>query len=203
MTGITWKCIALLATLMLAGCAARNADQSLDPGELVGTGLVFASVSTSSEGGDGPVATFRFSKGGFVKSREEQIAGRNLKPSELQEDFGRLIVLELPAGANSLKSWMLTNGAAQYLSSQDFPEISFTVEPGKALYLGNLHMNILMGRNAVNMPVIADLLAEIRGRGERDIALFRSRYPRVANGDIIATQPFLGEWSEDNSVLVQ
>lgn len=199
MTRTTWKYVAVLAMITLGGCAARNADENLDPKQLSRTGVVFASVSTAPEGGNGPVATFHLDRGGFVKSREEQIAGQNLKPSELNDDFGRLIVLELPAGANSLKSWMLTYGAAQYAPSRPVSVIHFTVLPGKALYLGNLHMHIRMSRNVFDAPVIGDLQPEIRDRGERDVVLFKSRYPRVGDGEIVAQPPFLGQWPHADS----
>lgn len=201
MARITWKCFLLLAMLLLASCAAKNVNQNVDLTRLTGTGLVFASVSTSPEGGEGPIATFRFKRGGFVKSREEQTTGRHLKPSELDGDYGRLIIVELPVGANSLKSWMLTDGAAQYIPASRVPEIAFIVEPGKALYLGNLHMNLTMAANDMNEQAISDLLPEIRDRRERDLVLFKSRYPQVAETDIIARQPFLGTWSQKNVAL--
>lgn len=201
MIRITWKYLALLAILLLAGCAAKNANQGLDPSQLSKTGLVFASLSTGAEGGDAPIATFSFSQGGFVNSRQEQIAGLNLKPSELEGDFGRLIAVELPVGPNSLTYWSLTHGVTQYSSAKPVPEIKFIVEPGKALYLGNLHVHVEMAENVLGQPVINNLLPEIRDRSERDVALFKSRYPLVGDANILLKQPFLGEWSQDNLLI--
>ncbi|GGC90926.1 hypothetical protein [Halopseudomonas salina] len=197
----TWKSLCLLAMLMLVGCATKNVNQGVDPGQMVDTGLVFASVSTSVESGFGPVALFYFTEGGYVESREEHIPGATLKPSELEEDSGRLVVLEMPVGPNSLRYWQLTHGMARYTPAQPVPEIKFTVESGKALYLGNLHMNVDMGSNFLNQPVVGDLLPEIRDRSERDLAMFKSRYSRVSDADIIAKQPFLGVWLPQNPFL--
>ncbi len=203
MTRITWKYFALLAMLAVSGCATKNADQDLDPSKLSETGLVFASLSTGPEGGNRPIATFGFNRGGFVNSREEQISGPQLKPSEFEDDFGRLIALELPAGPNSLTYWSLTYGVTQYSPAKSVPEITFTVEPGKVLYLGNLHVNVEIVEDERNQRVISRLLPEIRDRRERDVALFKSRYPLVVDADILLTQPFLGEWSQGIPLLSQ
>lgn len=195
MPRISWKCFSLLAMLVLAGCATPNVDQNVAPSQLANTGLVFASVSTSVEYRFGPIALFNFKKGGIAKSREEHIPGATLKPSELQEDYGRLVVLEMPAGANSLQRWHVAHGTTHYTPRQDFPEINFMVEPGKALYLGNLHVHVRMGRNFVNQPVIGDLVPEIRDFSDRDVAMLKSRYPNIGDNEIILEQPFLGLWS--------
>lgn len=201
MRRFTWTFFTLLALFTLAGCAAKNVDQSINPSQLIDTGLVFASLSTSNEYRHGPIATFRLKQGGIIKSREEHIPGATLKPSELQDDYGRLVVLELPAGENSLTYWMVTHGVTQYSPVEDVPQIGFTVEPGKALYLGNLHINVRMGKNFINQPVIGDLLPEIRDRGQRDLEMFKRRYPNVDDADIIPSQPFIGVWSQTNPFL--
>jgi hypothetical protein len=201
MRRVTWKSFTLLALFTLAGCAAKNVDQSINPSQLTDTGLVFASLSTSNEYRYGPIATFRLDRGGIIKSREEHIPGATLKPSELQDDYGRLVVLELPAGDNSLRYWLVTHGVTQYHPVEEVPAIGFTVEPGKAVYLGNLHINVRMGKNFVNQPVIGDLLPEIRDRSQRDLEMFRARYPNVAEADIIPKQPFIGVWSRSNPFL--
>ena len=97
MRRFTWKCSTLLAFIALTGCAAKNADMSINTSQLTETGLVYASLSTSDEYMYGPIATVRFERGGIIKAREEDnpIVG-SLKPSELQDDYGRLVVLELP-----------------------------------------------------------------------------------------------------------
>ncbi len=204
MRRFTWKCLTLLALFILAGCAAKNVDQSINTSQLTETGLVYASLSTSDEYLYGPIATFRLKQGGIIKSREEDnpLLG-TLKPSELQDDYGRLVVLELPAGKNSLNHWVVTHGTTQYFSKEDVPEMVFTVEPGKAVYLGNLHIHTSLGKNFIGHQIIVDLLPEIRDRSQRDLEMFRARYPNVAEADIIAKQPFVGVWSQSNPLLAQ
>lgn len=204
MRRFTWKCLTLLALVILTGCAAKNVDMSINPSQLTETGLVYASLSTSDEYLYGPIATFRFDRGGIIKSREEDnpLIG-SLKPSELQDDFGRLVVLELPAGKNSLEYWVVTHGTTQYHSVEDVPKIGFTVEPGKAVYLGNLHIQTTLGPGLFGHKAIVDLLPEIRDRSQRDLEMFRTRYPNVAEADIVTRQPFVGVWSRSNPLLAQ
>lgn len=93
---------------------------------------------------------------------------------------GRLVVQELPPGTYELRSWEFTEMLDHKRTMIYWPKTAlpfrFRVEAGRAVYLGNLHLHA--EHQATNFPL------RVFDARERDLALFHSRYPGIAPGQI-------------------
>jgi hypothetical protein len=99
-----------------------------------------------------------------------------------EEPIGRLAVLELPPGDYEFHGWRGTSpiwgkpGDDYALTTGDF-SVRFSVQPGRATYLGNL---TVVAPNWVNADHYkGEYRLEIGAPKERDLALLAKKYPRI------------------------
>jgi len=107
--------------------------------------------------------------------------------------MGRLIVIELDPGNYSLKHWRIQLNRDQYEINTRyavFPikypkEVKFNVKGGRVHYIGNLNFDIV--NSAKITPKFSDAY-------DRDITLFRKKYPELASKPVIKEMPYTGYW---------
>lgn len=178
--------------LLLAGCAATNIEQSysLDPKR--GTGVVTGTITYV-----GDYAAYRIhvadaqtGRSYTIQHGEAQSANlvRAFKGEPINADLGAKgsgFAIELPAGDYEIKSWQVSQGAANVRSTEPI-NIKFRVEPGQSIYLGNFHFTetarFVRAITAANLS-----LTEMSGR---DLPVLLKAFPSLqANPIVQSLQP--------------
>lgn len=176
------RLLAALLLLVLAACAAPNIDAKHDLRAAHDTGVVSGSITYG-----GPYGAYRLhlvsqatGKSFYIEHGSSQTAnlslvfkGEDPHPGLLRR--GSPFAIALPVGSYELKSWKLSSGAAN-LESTERTGIAFTVEAGKAIYLGNYHFEETsrFGRLPTGMKVtLTDL-------SQRDVSVIRKAFPSLA-----------------------
>lgn len=194
--------IVLITTTILSGCTTFNVDQdyTLDPNRAEG----LAVVSLSQEGLDsGENPTWRYRRldkdsDGFV------LAHNTRQPLDWDSPPGRLVYIALPPGQYEFyqcgfarvrgggQYWTIGPGGAptnsnSLYSSFNTPtydnfkaepfSVQFEVKPGKATYIGNLHLVWQEDRKRGEV--------QVRDRAERDIDLLKRRLPENSFDEIM------------------
>jgi hypothetical protein len=103
--------------------------------------------------------------------------GSGAEPADILEAgkaVGRLVTLRLPAGEYEFYTWKVFEenkyGKMEYGPERTFSH-RFTVQPGKAVYFGRLHLQF----NRESAHILS-----VEGRDGEDMALFRNKYPQIA-----------------------
>ena len=119
-----------------------------------------------------------------VKSQPtfNMFTGKTPDDFNTQESNGALFVQTLPAGKYIYNNFRLyqSNGSYQqnWSSVQDYA-IPFEIFPNKVNYGGEIKLVPVMGKNFFNMNVQAGGTWVISDQHERDIPLFKSKYPSI------------------------
>ncbi|QDF96991.1 hypothetical protein CJ010_10860 [Azoarcus sp. DD4] len=108
-------------------------------------------------------------------------SGSGVMPDVVESGLpiGRLVVLRLPAGDYELHDWKVvepTVHGRDELAPRQGPVYRFTVEPGRAAYLGSLDLR-LAGEGAHHLSVAA--------KAQRDLALLPAKGPAVRVSDVV------------------
>ena len=89
--------------------------------------------------------------------------------------LGRLAVIELAPGDYELRRWVINvSNVAAYVSNRPFG-LRFTVAPGRATYLGSVHVDIQVGASTQRLPYAL----ERDDRRSRDLPLLYRKHPGV------------------------
>jgi hypothetical protein len=100
-------------------------------------------------------------------------------PAVLKGGSGRLAVIELAPGDYEMRRWVINvSNRAAYTSTRSFG-YRFTISPGKATYLGNVHVDIQRGPTSA-LPFAVSL----EDRRERDLPIFHRKYSAVRAEDV-------------------
>ena len=156
--------LAALATALLSACANVSSDYKFDDKKAVGivigsityeSGLGLYRVVVTPENGD---KTYFLQAGSgdwypFVKTTDEDLQAK-----------GDTFAVELPAGKYVIKSWQVRQGARTANSSMPIG-IPFSVEAGKAIYLGSFNWS----------PDWENI--SLRDKSGRDLPIIKKRFP--------------------------
>lgn len=185
----------------LAGCAAKSIQKDYSfSNETADQGIVVVSVSHDLEGTRRTSAIFYMdggvtNGGQMLRSLDEAMPGMN-RASEFKDSYGHLLVLALPSGRHTIDSWQITNGSGLRVFPRNKPTpLAFDVAPGQVTYLGNLHANLMTGKNVFGITITGDGYPEVRNQQQRDIALFENKYPQFKDKVVVKLLP-LGPWAE-------
>ena len=137
-----------------------------------------------------------------IESREERFGG--LIPGHQRSDFpeiyGRLVAINIPAGIYEFYSWHAYNDRLSISPKYAPPPLFVDVKAGELVYIGNLHMNISTGKNYFNMSVASGALPEVIDMSERDISLFKKRYPQFSDNNINKSVLNEGPWLSSKAI---
>ncbi|KAF1037476.1 MAG: hypothetical protein GAK35_03909 [Herbaspirillum frisingense] len=120
--------------------------------------------------------------------------------SEFSTRRGRLYILDLEPGEHEITSWQVASGGARIVPQGKLASLKFELHAGQALYLGNLHARLLLGRSLWfgNGAAARDALPIVQDRSDEDIGLAESKVPALRGrvttsllpqGPWIASQP--------------
>ena len=175
--GVLWLCLC-----QCVACVAPLANIPSDYRFMRDTGVIVLSLTATGECGFAYFTDIRDMYADASYSIGMQDSGRERDwrkqgtdcPSGPHDFFGKLVVIELPAGTYQMTSFVGMRADKQVCSKQDM-RIDFTVVPGKINYLGNIHFHV----NKTNFIYGG---ADER---QRDISLFQKKYPQFRQTDII------------------
>ena len=206
-----------LMTAALAACATPAGDQQKRLNVAEGEGVAFFSVSHDREAGVGARLIVFRAESGLLPQRAASLpmSADVLKEAsgaiyiamfgrigDFDDGYGQLHVLSLPAGKHRLDRWVITHGMTTTFPTGTPPPLEFTVHAGTAVYLGNLHGRLHMGKTWFNQAVVVHAFPEIRDLAERDIALFRKKHRELS--DKVQTQLLpQGAWGDPARVQVR
>lgn len=198
-----------LALAGLAGCETTGSvDRAVRPETLRQSGLVLFSVTHTLEKDSlvrrGGNVTF------YVELRDLD-SPRNLPSafstnlatlepvvhSSFEGWWGRVFVRELPVGRYALVGWSVLQN--HVYSVREFrpkvapPALTFEVTPGTVQYLGNVHGQLLWGRNPFGIDILAGAVPEVRNEADRDLAVILKDYPQL-QGKVVVQPLATGVW---------
>lgn len=192
-----------LASVLLLGCAsspgALQPTDPLDPGK----GVVVVSL-TSSDSPQVMDAWFFYRKKGSTEDLRLDafgVGGLLAKPKGFADEpsrRGRLQALALDPGEYELFNWTLyvtRAGGYGYLSPKvPPPPHGFVVRAGELAYLGNLHIEPVLGKNTFGIPMVFGGEPEITDRSDRDLPLLKIQQPRLAAWPLRSQVPSGALW---------
>ena len=198
-----YKAILLCSLISLTGCAINSTkpiarDFSFDA--KANTGLIIGSISQELAKNKVNSYFYLASNNDIHTSQKVKVSKNSLllhsyKRSQFSETSGRIYALELPVGKHTLKTWSVFNGTGATITPRNEPTpIEFTVKKGEVLYVGNLHMNFINGRNLFGMSIIGSAYPELTNEYDRDISVFHDKYPGLKQHKIKAIEIKNGRW---------
>lgn len=199
--------LVLLMSVTVAGCASTEPQPTVaaKPDE----GFAFFSVSHDREAGVGArlivflddsvlptrAASLPMSANVLGEASGAIYIAMFGRIGDLDDGYGQLHVLTLPAGKHRLHRWVISHGLTLTTPTGQPPPLEFTVSAGRAVYLGNLHAKVLLGRDMFNQQVVVHGYPEVRDLAERDLQLLRKKRPELSAEVDIA--PFAsGAWGD-------
>ena len=160
----------LVSIILMASCARFNVkpDYVLDTSS--GKGLLVASVSYTG------AYNFFWQYRGINNPNKGDVTAWTLQnPLDWHDPPGRLAFIEIPAGEYEFYKWILFLTGTKKIYSQPF-SVKFQILPGKATYLGNLHLDLR------EMKYYS---LSLRDESNRDLSLFYSKLPNVHTGHVV------------------
>lgn len=209
-TGNWLSLCAVLLTLALTGCATTgNVDPKYDPSAHTKTGLLIFSVThdkdnnTLGRGGANVYLNIHFRNidtGDTIPRAVSNDLGTLIPTTPFDNVWGTLYVREFAAGRYELSTWSLHQntgvGINSFTPKQQPSPITFEVRPGSVTYIGNVHGNLLWGKNIFGIDLVAGAIPQVKNEAERDVSMVLKDYPQL-NGRIVVAPIRTGSWQTD------
>ncbi|MFW2372481.1 MAG: hypothetical protein ACN4GM_05115 [Gammaproteobacteria bacterium] len=188
--------IIFVGYMILTGCATSNINKEFDFIENSQTGVVIGSLTQDVSGS----AYARYymqsvtdsSKPITLHSRQQNLSG--LMPGFVKSEFigmdGRLFTIELVEGEYKFTHWDVNSGSTNYFPVKLPTSLKFEVTAGEIVYLGNIHMRLIDD----------GMLPYISNKSERDIALFKQKYPKLTDHTIQIRPLAQGLWHSESDI---
>jgi hypothetical protein len=177
-----------LVAVLIAGCAAigtPNVDRDYRPGA---NGLLVVSLTAS--GYNPGTLWFQVVRAGSTTQAvasipvNDEAYGLDWLPGDLATEnggSGRVAVVELAPGEYELRRWVINvSNQAAFSSTRAFG-YRFTIVPGKATYLGSVHVDIQRGASPARLPFEISL----QDRRERDLPIVHRKYSAVRPDQVL------------------
>lgn len=196
------KIFSLLAlSLMLTGCLIPTVKNVTKEFKLEGSknGVAFISLTQDNNYSIFHTYIYKNQSGNleYYGDLESRVRGAFLPLFE-DEEFpwpkteqpnaymGRVLALDLEPGEYVIRKWEVKFGQNLSINPVKFPKkLKFIVNAGEVYYLGNIHMRVSESNEV--RPVIQDSY-------ERDLAVFRKKYPNLSSDKVIKQIGYTGPW---------
>ena len=178
--------LSLCASIASAASVWRPPNITCDFGKEPDTGLVILSGSLpKAVVGHGVPTSVFFSYNVVGKST---FGERNIlldrkaglfksAPSDFEEHYGRLFVLQLKAGDYELTGWSYKDAGNVEHMVLGVPDLPFRVEAGRATYLGSFSDNLrVVGKNLVGQ-IVSEAPYSVIDNQARDLKVFAQKCP--------------------------
>jgi hypothetical protein len=176
-----------MVATQLAGCGSigtANVDPSYQPGA---NGLLVASLTRS--GYDPGTLWIQVVSAGEVA---QTVASIPVNDPSYGLDWGasdpggvgtvgRVAVVELNPGEYELRRWVVNTPNRQAFTSVRPLGYRFTIEAGKATYVGNLHLDLQRSASEHRIP----FAARLEDQRDRDLAILHRKYRGIRPGQVV------------------
>ena len=177
----------VISLLFLAGCGTTNVRNDYALSQQSQKGLVIGSLtqSKSSNGHHGFSAAISAINLVYRNTETDETGQIGIDSALLgplySGDFsnakGELFAIELPPGDYAFEKWHALQGSyTSVYSNLPYP-IKFSVYKSRAVYIGNLNLEIIFGRNIIGIGIVSGGLVTVNDSRARDIPLLQTRYP--------------------------
>lgn len=177
------------------GAPASAADACSLPNDS-GYGLAIVSATLSSQGPTGYSVKYNQAGGMWLTDKFLLLDRERFFvkfSSDFTDVFGKLFILRLKAGTYQFKDWTAVSGLMKE-TPFDIHPLKFTVEAGRAVYLGGFDPSIQQGENLFHQTVYSSWIL-LHDHSSRDMPVFFSKCPGFDTGRvdvrIIDTSPWL------------
>ncbi len=163
----TYNFFLFLIFLSLTGCSKVNVQTDYQLQQDKPVGLLVMSVTHNTR-----AVTLQY------KNMDNHMDGAIMTSTihdkmDFTQPKGRLMVSELPVGKYHIYQWQTDVDGFHYTSP--LLSIPFTIEQGKAIYIGSLNIN-----TKIIYPFMkVEYEHMIKDKSERDIALLKKKYPKL------------------------
>jgi hypothetical protein len=131
-----------------------------------------------------------------------------IEPDDFPDDDdqkGRIFAVEMNPGEYRIAQWemFVSRGAYayEYIEPKSPVSLPFTIKPGEFVYLGNWHVEALVGKGFLGFKAVGGAHGEIHDRHERDLAAFRKKYPQFQDASVdvrvIDSTPWKEQYARD------
>jgi hypothetical protein len=185
---------------LLAACAGTRVPPEATPEQLADKAVVVLSVSHDAGAAGAADAIFYLDDDDLahrvvMQSMQVTIPGMATK-SDFADRYGHLFVLEVLPGHHTIAGWQVASGGFRMSSAHPIAPLEFDVTAGQALYLGNLHAQLVLGhRTLFGNRVAKDARPVVLDRSDEDIALALAASPALKGRLQPALLP-LGPWGD-------
>ncbi len=187
--------LVLFLAITLSACGTPNVRKDYALGETTGKGLVVGSLtrSKSNLGFQGFSAAvsgigIHYRHIGTGKRGRIEIDSALLGPlysGDFANAKGELFVVELSPGSYVFEKWSALQGSYTSVTGEMPAPIEFRVLANKAVYLGNLNLEIVYGRNLFGIGIVAGGKIVAKDARSRDIVLLKKKYPNIAAEEVV------------------
>jgi hypothetical protein len=187
-----------VAVALLAACAGTRIDHDATPAQLEAKAVVVLSVSHDLGAAGAANAIFYLDEGRYpgrvvMQSMQSTIPGVAAK-NEFGDRYGHVLVLEVEPGHHTIAQWQVASGGFRIFPAKGLKPLEFDVKQGEALYIGDLHAQLVLGHKTLfGHRVASDARAIVQDRSSQDIPLAESTSPALKGRIQTALLP-LGPW---------
>jgi hypothetical protein len=194
---------ALLLSPFAAGLAACGSPPTLkasDGGRLGEKAVAVISVTHDAAVGRRVHAIFNLDPSTLtnrlLRSVEPVVPGIVSGTSDFEDAIGHVYVMDLSPGEHRIDGWHVHSDSQVSLQPRiKPPALTFRVNAGDAIYLGNLHMRMDLGRSMGGMPMPTDALPMLRDRRDVDLRIAESKVPGLRDRVMPALLMKPGPWT--------
>lgn len=200
---------AIALCLLLGACAApykpaNHLPEQTREGEAIQSGIVIGSITAGSRYMN-VRARFESTDGqaffGTVESLDDFGDSAREYPLRYANVFGDVFVIRVPVGNYAFTEWQMAAPGTMQQSPDSLRPLAFAVNPGEAVYLGNIHFPQLATRNAEGPSIPTETWAITNNRELRDADVVYEQQPELKN-TLINRRPLDGTvWRADYQAL--
>lgn len=184
--------------LLMQGCAGNPISATATEADLRTKAAVVLSVSHDLGAVDGAKAIFYLDEARFpgrVVMESIKTIASFPQANEFPDRRGHVYVLELEPGQHTIDGWQVASAGARIHPSVRAPALTFEVQAGQVLYLGNLHAQLTLGHKMLfGSRAAYDARVVVQDKSSQDVEIAESRTPALKGKVQKALLP-LGPWS--------
>lgn len=188
----------LASAVALAGCVSRATvvDPNATAAQAADKAIVIISVSHDRTL-RGASAHFYLDGGSPEVVQVESAADKMELPikNHFRDKFGHVYVLEVKPGHHRFTNWMATWQNMHTTTTSGPIPLEFDVAKGDVIYLGNLHVNWLLGKTWLGGHVPYAAVTTVSDKSAEDIPIAERTNPAIAGKVRPALLP-LGPWGK-------
>jgi len=201
--------VLLSSAIFFFGCQTANVRSDYKIDEKTESAIIIGSVTQREDAGLPTNAQFYVN---YKTKHHKRLYAKKKTPlgylgvvNEFENTgvTGRIFVIELPVGQHKIDHWSIDygdGGGFILYPKVAPPTLNFALQTGQILYLGNFHMAIETGTGLFGQTLPVSGAPTIKDESDRDIKMFKERYPQLASEKITVNVIHSGAWVNENQI---